>query len=38
VREAINYVRHRPWVRLIFAAIAFLSLSGLLALFKAMAA
>jgi len=27
-RRVINYVRHRPWVRLIFAAIAFLSLSG----------
>jgi hypothetical protein len=38
VGAVINYVRHRPWVRLIFAAIAFLSLSGLLALFKAMAA
>jgi len=38
VGAVINYVRHRPWVRLIFSAIAFLSLSGLLALFKAMAA
>jgi len=38
VGAVINYVRHRSWVRLIFAAIAFLSLSGLLALFKAMAA
>jgi hypothetical protein len=38
VGAVINYVRHRPWVRLVFAAIGFLSLSGLLALFKAMAA
>jgi hypothetical protein len=34
----INFVRHRPWTRLVFAAISFLSVSGLLSLFKAMAA
>jgi hypothetical protein len=34
----INFVRHRPWARLVFAAISFLSVSGLLALFQAMAA
>lgn len=34
----INHVRHRPWGRLIFSAIAFLSVSGLLKLVQAMAA
>ena len=38
VGAVINFVRHRPWTRLVFAAISFLSVSGLLALFKAMAA
>ena len=38
VGAVINYVRHRPWTRLVFAAVSFLSLSGLLALFRAMAA
>ena len=38
VGAVINVVRHRPWARLVFAAIAFLSVSGLLSLFKAMAA
>lgn len=38
VGAVINLVRHRPWTRLIFAAIAFLSVSGLLSLFRAMAA
>lgn len=38
VGAVINHVRHRPWGRLIFAAIAFLSVSGLLKLFQAMAA
>ena len=38
VGAVINYVRHRPWTRLIFAAIAFLSVTGLLKLFQAMAA
>jgi hypothetical protein len=38
VGAVINFVRHRPWTRLIFAAISFLSVSGLLALFQAMAA
>jgi hypothetical protein len=38
VGAVINYVRHRPWTRLVFAAISFLSVSGLLALFRAMAA
>ena len=38
VGAVINFVRHRPWTRLIFAAISFLSVSGLLKLFQAMAA
>ena len=38
VGAVINYVRHRPWSRQIFAAISFLSVSGLLSLFRAMAA
>ena len=38
VGAVINYVRHRPWTRLVFAAISFLSVSGLLSLFRAMAA
>jgi hypothetical protein len=38
VGAVINYVRHRPCARLIFAAISFLSVSGLLSLFRAMAA
>lgn len=38
VGAVINLVRHRPWGRLIFAAIAFLSVTGLLNLFQAMAA
>jgi hypothetical protein len=38
VGAVINFVRHRPWTRLVFAAISFLSVSGLLALFRAMAA
>lgn len=38
VGAIINYVRHRPWTRLVFAAVSFLSVSGLLALFRAMAA
>lgn len=37
VGAVINYVRHRPWVRLIFAAIAFLTVTGLLKLLQAMA-
>jgi hypothetical protein len=38
VGAVINFVRHRPWGRLVFAAIAFLSVTGLLNLFQAMAA
>jgi hypothetical protein len=38
VGAVINYVRHRPWTRQVFAAISFLSVSGLLSLFRAMAA
>lgn len=38
VGAVINHVRHRPWGRLIFSAIAFLSVSGLLKLVQAMAA
>lgn len=38
VGAVINFVRHRPWTRLVFAAISFLSVSGLLTLFRAMAA
>ena len=38
VGAVINFVRHRPWTRLVFAAISFLSVSGLPSLFKAMAA
>lgn len=38
VGAVINFVRHRPWTRLVFAAIAFLSVNGLLSLFRAMAA
>lgn len=38
IGAVINFVRNRPWTRLIFAAIAFLSVTGLLKLFQAMAA
>jgi hypothetical protein len=38
VGAVINFVRHRPWSRLVFAAIGFLSVSGLLSLFQAMSA
>jgi hypothetical protein len=38
VGAVINFARHRPWTRLVFAAISFLSVSGLLTLFQAMAA
>jgi hypothetical protein len=38
VGAVVNYVRHRPWTRLVLAAVSFLSVSGLLALFRAMAA
>jgi hypothetical protein len=38
VGAVINVVRRRPWTRLIFAAIGFLSVTGLLKLFQAMAA
>jgi len=38
VGAVINFVRHRPWTRMVFAAISFLSVSGLLSLFRAMAA
>jgi hypothetical protein len=38
VGAVINFVRHRPWTRQVFAAISFLSVSGLLSLFKTMAA
>jgi hypothetical protein len=38
VGAVINFIRHRPWTRLVFAAIAFLSITGLLKLFQAMAA
>jgi hypothetical protein len=38
VGGVINFVRHRPWTRMVFAAISFLSVSGLLTLFQAMAA
>jgi hypothetical protein len=38
VGAVLNYVRHRPWTRLVFAAIAFLTVTGLLKLFQAMAA
>jgi hypothetical protein len=38
VGAVINFVRHRPWTRMIFAAISFLCVSGLLSLFQAMAA
>jgi len=38
VGAVINLVRHRPWTRLIFTAIGFLSVTGLLKLFQAMAA
>ena len=38
VGAVINFVRHRPWTRMVFAAISFLSVSGLLTLFQAMAA
>lgn len=38
IGAVINYVRRRPWTRLIFAAISFLSVSGLLALLRAMTA
>jgi hypothetical protein len=38
VGAVINFVRHRPCARLIFAAISFLCVSGLLSLFRAMAA
>ena len=38
VGAVINFVRQRPWTRLVFAAVSFLSVSGLLTLFQAMAA
>jgi hypothetical protein len=38
VGAVINFVGHRPWTRMVFAAISFLSVSGLLTLFQAMAA
>ena len=38
VGAVINYVRHRPWTRLVFSAIGFLCVTGLLKLFQAMAA
>jgi hypothetical protein len=38
VGAVINFVRHRPWTRMIFAAISFLCVSGLVSLFQAMAA
>ncbi len=38
VGAVLNFVRHRPWSRMVFAAIGFLSVSGLLSLFQAMAA
>jgi len=38
VGAVINFVRHRPCARLVFAAISFLSVSGILSLFRAMAA
>jgi hypothetical protein len=38
VGAVINLVRQRPWTRLVFAAISFLSVSGLVSLFQAMAA
>lgn len=38
VGAVINFVRHRPWSRLVFAAIGFLSVSGLLSLFQSMSA
>lgn len=38
VGAVANFVRHRPWTRLVLAAISFFSVSGLLTLFKAMAA
>ena len=38
VGAVINFVRHRPWTRLVLAAIYFFSVSGLLTLFRAMAA
>ncbi|SNS40272.1 hypothetical protein SAMN05421770_101826 [Granulicella rosea] len=38
VGAVINFVQRRPWTRLVFAAISFLSVSGLLTLFRAMTA
>lgn len=38
IGAVINFVRHRPWTRMIFAAVAFLSVTGLVKLFQAMAA
>ncbi len=38
VGAVINFVRHRPWTRLVLAAISFFCVSGLLTLFRAMAA
>lgn len=38
VGAVMNYVRHKPFARMIFAAMAFLCVSGLLKLFQAMAA
>jgi hypothetical protein len=38
VGAVVNFVRHRPWTRMVFAAISFLSVSGLLSLFQTMAA
>ena len=38
VGAIVNFVRHRAWTRMVLAAISFLSVSGLLSLFQAMAA
>ncbi|HEY0308164.1 MAG TPA: hypothetical protein VGB94_08385 [Acidobacteriaceae bacterium] len=38
IGAVVNFVRHRPWGRMVLAAISFLSVSGLLTLFQAMAA
>jgi hypothetical protein len=38
VGAVVNFVRHRPWTRLVFSAIGFLCVTGLLKLFQAMAA
>jgi hypothetical protein len=38
VGAVVNFVQHRPWTRLVFSAIGFLCVTGLLKLFQAMAA